>query len=59
MTGVPLVADGAVQETEAVVPADDTSTLRGAEGIPVSVFDLDVADAGELPALLWAVTRNT
>ena len=59
MTGVPFVADGAVHETEAVVPADDTSTLPGAEGIPVSVFDLDVSDAGELPALLWAVTRNT
>ena len=59
MTGVPLVVNGAVHDTDAVVPADDTSTLRGAEGIPVSVFDLDVADAGELPALLWAVTRNT
>ena len=59
MTGVPLVANGAVHVTDAVVPAEDTSTLRGAEGMPVSVFALDVADAGELPALLWAVTRNT
>jgi hypothetical protein len=59
VTAVPFVANGAVHETDAVVPVDDTRTLRAADGIPVSVFDVDVADAVELPALFWAVTRIT
>ena len=31
----------------------------GALGTEVSVVSVDVVDAGELPALLWAVTRKT
>jgi hypothetical protein len=42
----------------AVVPEVDTRTLRGAEGMPVSVFADALDEAGELPTLLCAVTRN-
>jgi hypothetical protein len=37
----------------------DAVGAAGRLGTEVSVVSDDVLDAGELPALLWAVTRNT
>jgi hypothetical protein len=37
----------------------DAVGAAGRLGGAVSVVSVDVADAGELPTLLWAVTRNS
>ena len=51
---------GAVQDTVALVAVMfDAVGVAGRLGGAVSVVSVDVADAGELPALFRAVTRNS
>jgi hypothetical protein len=57
VSGAPFVLDGAVHDTVAVVPTDETNTFRGAVGMPVRVRALALVEASELPKLLRAVTR--
>ena len=51
---------GAVQDTVALVAVMfEALGAAGRLGGVVSVVSVDVTDAGELPALLLAVTRNS
>ena len=51
---------GAVQDTVALVAVMfDTKGASGWLGGAMSVVSVDVADAGEVPALFRAVTRNS
>ncbi len=56
----PPLEVGALHDSVALVAVMfEAVGAAGALGGVVSVVSVDVLDAGELPALLWAVTRKT
>ena len=59
MAAPPLEVGAPHDSVAPVAVMFDAVGAAGRLGTEVSVVSDDVLDAGELPALLWAVTRNT